>query len=80
MEVSQQNAECGASLVTCSKMKQFLKELIIESAKVYTQRHFKRSELWFVSKGECVVKHGRDTEKSEEYDTINLKTLMNKYI
>ena len=52
-----------------------VKELIIEPGKgISYQRHFKRSELWFVSKGECVVKHGRDTEKPEEYDTINLKT------
>jgi cytidyltransferase-like protein len=52
-----------------------VKELIIEPGKgISYQRHFKRSELWFVSKGECVVKHGRDTDKPEEYDTINLKT------
>ena len=52
-----------------------VKELIIEPGKGNSyQRHFKRSELWFVSKGECVVKHGRDTDKPHEYDTINLKT------
>ena len=52
-----------------------VKELVIEPGKgISYQRHFKRSELWFVSKGECVVKHGRDTDKPEEYDTINLKT------
>jgi len=52
-----------------------VKELIIEPGKgISYQRHFKRSEMWFVSKGECVVKHGRDTDKPEEYDTINLKT------
>ena len=52
-----------------------VKELVIEPGKgISYQRHFKRSEIWFVSKGECVVKHGRDTDKSEEYDTINLKT------
>ena len=52
-----------------------VKELVIEPGKgISYQRHFKRSEIWFVSKGECVVKHGRDTDKSDEYDTINLKT------
>ena len=52
-----------------------VKELVIEPGKgISYQRHFKRSELWFVSKGECVVKHGRDTDKPDEYDTINLKT------
>ena len=52
-----------------------VKELVIEPGKgISYQRHFKRSEIWFVSKGECVVKHGRDTEKPEEYDVINLKT------
>ena len=38
------------------KMK--LKELIINSNKgMSLQRHFKRDEIWFVSKGECKVKH-----------------------
>ena len=52
-----------------------VKELVIEPGKgISYQRHFKRSEMWFVSKGECVVKHGRDTDKPDEFDTINLKT------
>ena len=52
-----------------------VKELVIEPGKgISYQRHFKRSEIWFVSKGECVVKHGRDTNKPEEHDVINLKT------
>lgn len=52
-----------------------VKELVIESGKgISYQRHFKRSEIWFVSKGECVVKHGRDTDNPDEYDIINLKT------
>ena len=52
-----------------------VKELVIEPGKgISYQRHFKRSEIWFVSKGECVIKHGRDTDKPKEYDTINLKT------
>ena len=52
-----------------------VKELVIEPGKgISYQRHFKRDEIWFVSKGQCVVKHGRDTDKPEEYDTINLRT------
>ena len=52
-----------------------VKELVIEPGKgISYQRHFKRSEIWFVSKGECVVKHGRDTDKPKEYDVVNLKT------
>ncbi len=52
-----------------------VKELVIEPGKgISYQRHFKRSEHWFVSKGECVVKHGKDTNKPNVYETINLKT------
>ena len=36
-----------------------VKELIIEPGKgISYQRHFKRDEIWFVSKGECEIKHG----------------------
>lgn len=52
-----------------------VKELIIEPGKgISYQRHFKRSEIWFVSKGQCVVKHGKDTNKPEDYELITLKT------
>ena len=35
-----------------------LKELIIDAGKgMSLQRHFKRDEIWFVSKGECKVKY-----------------------
>ena len=35
-----------------------VKELIIDSGKgISFQRHQKRSEVWFVSKGSCLVKH-----------------------
>ena len=35
-----------------------LKELIINPKKgMSLQRHFKRDEIWFISKGECKVKH-----------------------
>ena len=33
-----------------------------------------KSKKRIVSKGECVVKHGRDTNKPDEYDVVNLKT------
>ena len=49
------------------KMK--LKELIIEPKKgMSLQRHFKRDEIWFVSKGECRVKFkAADDEKFHEH-------------
>lgn len=35
-----------------------LKELIVDAGKgMSLQRHLKREEIWFVSKGECMVKH-----------------------
>jgi len=38
-----------------------VKELIIEPGSgISYQRHFKRSEIWFVSKGRCTVKHSKD--------------------
>lgn len=52
-----------------------VKELIIEPGKsISYQRHFKRSEIWFVSKGECTVKHGVDTDAPDAFKTIQLKT------
>ena len=45
-----------------------VKELIIESGKgISYQRHFKRDEIWFVSKGQCHIKFGKDTDKPEEF-------------
>ena len=35
------------------------------------QRHFERSEIWFVSKGKCTVRHSKDS--SENYKEINLE-------
>ena len=41
-----------------------LKELIIEPGKGMSfQRHQKRNEIWFVSKGSCLVKHCQDDPK-----------------
>lgn len=52
-----------------------VKELIIEPGKsISYQRHFKRSEVWFVSKGRCEVKHGPDTDRPDLFDVISLKT------
>ena len=52
-----------------------LKELVIEPGKgISYQRHFKRSEIWFVSKGRCYVKHARDTDTPEQFSNILLET------
>jgi cytidyltransferase-like protein len=52
-----------------------VKELIIEPGKgISYQRHFKRSEIWFVSKGECEIKYGADTDYPEHYSYHILKT------
>ena len=41
-----------------------LKELILEPQKGMSfQRHQKRNEIWFVSKGSCLVKHSQDDPK-----------------
>ena len=38
-----------------------VKELIIEPGEgISYQRHFRRSEIWFISKGRCTVKHSKD--------------------
>jgi len=52
-----------------------VKELVIEPGKgISYQRHFKRSEIWFVSKGECEIKYGEDTELPEHFSYHILKT------
>ena len=52
-----------------------VKELVIEPGKgISYQRHFKRSEMWFVSKGECYVKHGLDTNNPKDFIITTLKT------
>lgn len=47
-----------------------VKELIIEpEKKISYQRHFRRSEIWFISKGRCTVKHAKkDRYKYKEYE------------
>ncbi len=52
-----------------------VKELVIEPGKgISYQRHFKRSEIWFVSKGSCMVKHSIDTNKPESFSVKELNT------
>ena len=52
-----------------------VKELIIEPGKgISYQRHFKRSELWFVSKGMVNVKHALATEGPHNPRVHTLKT------
>jgi D-beta-D-heptose 7-phosphate kinase/D-beta-D-heptose 1-phosphate adenosyltransferase len=52
-----------------------VKELVIEPGKgISYQRHFKRSEMWFVSKGECTVKHGLDTNNPKDFTITTFTT------
>lgn len=52
-----------------------VKELIIEPGKgISYQRHFKRDEIWFVSKGSCSIKFGAYTEQPEQFRIIELDT------
>ena len=48
-----------------------VKELIIEGGKeISYQRHFKRSEIWFVSKGKCKVKHAKSDKSRYTLRTL----------
>jgi cytidyltransferase-like protein len=50
-----------------------VKELVIEPGKgISYQRHFKRSEVWFVSKGECKIKYS--PSNPDNYTEFTLKT------
>ena len=41
-----------------------VKELILHPGKeISFQRHFKRNEIWFVSKGECIVRHSKSKRR-----------------
>ena len=53
-----------------------LKELVVKAGKgISYQRHFERSEIWFVSKGKCKVKLSKtDPDKFEE-KILNLNDL-----
>lgn len=49
-----------------------VKELVIEPGKgISYQRHFKRNELWYVSKGECFLKFAEEDPK--EFEIAELK-------
>ena len=48
-----------------------VKELVIEPGKgISYQRHFKRSEMWFVSKGMINIKHSFSTPESFQLHTL----------
>ena len=50
-----------------------VKELILYPGKgISYQRHFHRSEIWFVSKGSCIVKFSEDDPK--KYDEVTLSS------
>tara|TARA_B110000444_G_scaffold256115_1_gene291826 strand:+ start:3833 stop:4612 length:780 start_codon:yes stop_codon:yes gene_type:complete len=62
-----------SDLFTDSAVK--VKELVIEPGKgISYQRHFKRSEVWFVSKGSCMIKHAVDTENPNDFIVKRLNT------
>lgn len=49
-----------------------VKELVIEPGKgISYQKHFKRSEIWFISHGQCTVKHSRG--KRTDFQMHNLR-------
>jgi mannose-6-phosphate isomerase-like protein (cupin superfamily) len=48
-----------------------VKELVIEAGKgISYQRHFKRSEMWFVSKGRLNVKHSFSSPENFQVHTL----------
>tara|TARA_Y200000002_G_scaffold381646_1_gene396241 strand:- start:2509 stop:3282 length:774 start_codon:yes stop_codon:yes gene_type:complete len=48
-----------------------VKELIVRSGKGMSfQRHFKRSEIWLVSKGSCVVNYSKDNPNNKKSVTL----------
>jgi D-beta-D-heptose 7-phosphate kinase/D-beta-D-heptose 1-phosphate adenosyltransferase len=50
-----------------------VKELVIEPGKgISYQRHFKRSEVWFVSKGQCEIKYS--ASNPDNHTVFTLKT------
>ena len=56
-----------------------VKELIVEPGKgISYQRHFKRSEIWFCSKGECEIKYS--ASNPENFTVFTLKTDENFHV
>ena len=49
-----------------------LKELIIEPGKGMSfQRHQKRNEIWFISKGSCLVKHSKNDPEDHQETSLS---------
>ena len=49
-----------------------VKELIVHPGKGMSfQRHFKRSEIWLVSKGSCVINYSKDSPDNRNSITLN---------
>ena len=49
-----------------------VKELIVKPGKGMSfQKHFKRSEIWLVSKGSCVVNYSKDNPNKRDSITLN---------
>ena len=56
-----------------------VKELIISPGEGMSfQRHFKRSELWLVSKGSCVINYSSDSPNSR--DSVTLRKFDNFHV
>ena len=56
-----------------------VKELVIEPGKgISYQRHFKRSEIWFCSKGECDIKYS--VSNPDNFIEFTLKTDENFHV
>ena len=49
-----------------------VKELVVDPGKGMSfQKHFKRHEIWLVSKGSCVVNYSKDTPDNRQSVTLN---------
>ena len=54
-----------------------LKELIVSPGKGMSfQRHFKRSEIWFVSKGACMVNFSETTPENQKVIELSLEDVL----
>ncbi len=49
-----------------------VKELVVQPGKGMSfQKHFKRSEIWLVSKGSCIVNYSKDDPNNKENIQLN---------
>ena len=63
------------NLFTDDRLK--LKELIVTPGKGMSfQRHFKRSEIWFVSKGACIVNFSETTPENQKVIELALEDVL----